>query len=866
MQPIGPPKVTLKPEPFSGKDCWEEYLSHFEDCAELGQWGNRTKLLFLAASLRGQARTYYMSLSPDDRRTYQMLTQKLDQRFGSSKHKNRWLSKLEMRRRMPGESIAEVGDDIRQLAQKAYYYLDLAAQESLALNQLFEVITVEMKCRCIDKECQTIADAVDVIERYESILGDGDKKKSTIRAVESKDIEGHMSEKYYQSNLQALQDRIAKLEQGHGNRDTKRANTGRWKRQNAGSIGRELVTEDKRPDIKGEKHIRTGHIGETDDNWDNGFYTNGLIYGFPVNFLIDSGSSASILSIDVYEKLPSNVWCSLIPNKSEIFDVNGNKVFAIGSIILELMLGQEIFSQNFMICNINQDGILGQNFLLKEVSKVNYQRMVLHTIHNQEIQCWIGGKANMICRVEIKDNMTIPPMTSTMMPVEIPGVNHLTEYGFIEGTTGTAKSTLTIPGIINTQDQAHFINVVNYGDNEVKLYKKETIGTCESYAEHHLNPEQIRTLQKDCFTASEEIPEHLTDLLKRSSTYLNEDQRQQLSRLLSQYQNVFSRTDDDIGRTELVTHRINTGNAIPFRQRSRRMPLGKQEMEKSEVNRMLDKRIIEPSSSPWASNIFLVMKKNGSPRCCVDYRILNDVTKKKDFYPIPRVDECLDWLAGGKFFGSMDLNSGFWQIGMAPEDKEKSAFLTSLGLYQFTIMPFGLANSPSTFERLMENVLRGLQWKELSLYMDDIISVSSTFEEGLGRLERIFIRLQNAHLKLKPAKCIFFHKQVRFLGHIVSEEGISTDLEKTKAIDDWPVPKSAKQVRSFLGLCSYYMRFVKRFAAIARPMHKICEKNSRFAWNDECQKAFEQLKNALTSTPVLAYPLQNLPFIPDTDT
>ncbi|CAC5399328.1 unnamed protein product [Mytilus coruscus] len=201
MQPIGPPKVTLKPEPFSGKDCWEEYLSHFEDCAELGQWGNRTKLLFLAASLRGQARTYYMSLSPDDRRTYQMLTQKLDQR--------------------------DAQDDIRYLAQKAYYDLDLAAQESLALNQLFKVIPVEMKCRCIDKECQTIADAVDVIERYESILGDGDKKKSTIRAVESKDIEGHMSEKDYQSNLQALQDRIAKLEQGHGNRDTKRANTGR---------------------------------------------------------------------------------------------------------------------------------------------------------------------------------------------------------------------------------------------------------------------------------------------------------------------------------------------------------------------------------------------------------------------------------------------------------------------------------------------------------------------------------------------------------------------------------------------------------------------------------------------------------------
>ncbi|CAC5369859.1 unnamed protein product [Mytilus coruscus] len=199
----------------------DEYQRHdFDDRNDRGNHNMQTNWP-TKASLRGQARTYYMSLSPGDRRTYQMLTQKLDQRFGSSKHKNRWLSKLEMRRRMPGESIAEVGDDIRQLAQKAYYDLDSAAQESLALNQLFKVITVEMKCRCIDKECQTIADAVDVIERYESILGDGDKKKSTIRAVESKDIEGHMSEKDYQSNLQALQDRIAKLEQGHRNRDTK---------------------------------------------------------------------------------------------------------------------------------------------------------------------------------------------------------------------------------------------------------------------------------------------------------------------------------------------------------------------------------------------------------------------------------------------------------------------------------------------------------------------------------------------------------------------------------------------------------------------------------------------------------------------
>jgi hypothetical protein len=225
------------------------------------------------------------------------------------------------------------------------------------------------------------------------------------------------------------------------------------------------------------------------------------------------------------------------------------------------------------------------------------------------------------------------------------------------------------------------------------------------------------------------------------------------------------------------------------------MPIGKQEIEKGEVKRMLNQGIIEPSRSPWASNIVLVIKKDGRPRFCVDYRMLNDVTKK-DAYPLPRVDECLDALAGAKWFGSMDLNAGFWQIGMAPEDKEKTAFWTSFGLYQFTVMPFGLVNSPSGFERLTEDVLRGLQWKELLLYMDDIISVCSTFEEWLCRLERIFIRLKEANLKLKPTKCYFFQKHIRFLGHIVSEDGISTEPDKINAVKEWPTDIISSMYRS----------------------------------------------------------------------
>lgn len=248
---------------------------------------------------------------------------------------------------------------------------------------------------------------------------------------------------------------------------------------------------------------------------------------------------------------------------------------------------------------------------------------------------------------------------------------------------------------------------------------------------------------------------------------------------------------------------------------------------------MLDRGVIEPSTSPWSSPVVLVTKKDGSFRFCVDYRVLNSLTVK-DAYPIPRVDECLDALSGCKWFSSMDLNSGFWQVGLHPEDRQKSAFATSLGLFQFTVMPFGLANSPSTFERLMEDVLRGLQWEELLLFMDDIVSPSKSIEEDLQRLRNIFDRLRAANLKLKPSKCSFFQKKIRFLGHIVSESGVATDPEKLSAIKDWPIPRSAKQVKSFLGLCSYYRRYVKGLAKIARPLHLISDKTAKFTWNDQC--------------------------------
>lgn len=203
---------------------------------------------------------------------------------------------------------------------------------------------------------------------------------------------------------------------------------------------------------------------------------------------------------------------------------------------------------------------------------------------------------------------------------------------------------------------------------------------------------------------------------------------------------------------------------------------------------------------------------------------------------------------------------------MDPEDKLKTAFATSRhGLYHFKVMPFGLCNAPSTFERLMENVLAGLQFEILLIYLDDVIIPCKDFQDGIERLETVFQRFRKAELKLKAKKCTLFQKEVIYLGHKVSENGIETDPAKVEAVRDWPVPKDTHEVRSFMGLCSYYRRFVKDFAKLAVPLHNLTKKNSKFDWTEECQKSFEMLKEKLTTTVCLSYPSLDNTFILDTD-
>ena len=364
--------------------------------------------------------------------------------------------------------------------------------------------------------------------------------------------------------------------------------------------------------------------------------------------------------------------------------------------------------------------------------------------------------------------------------------------------------------------------------------------------------------------SSDQRQEQLIAALDLDGLHLNADARQKLEGVIREFADTFALTDDELGNTHVITHTIDTGSSPPIRQPPRRIPFSLRGKVEEMIAAMLKKGVVQPSSSPWASPIVLVAKKDGSTRFCVDYRRLNAVTKM-DVYPLPRIDDSLDLLAGNKYFTTLDLASGYWQVRVEESDREKTAFTTHNGLYEFVVMPFGLCNAPATFQRLMENILHGLVGKICLVYIDDILVMGTTLEEHLENLRTVLTRLHQSGLRLKPSKCHLLQQEVEYLGHRVSAAGVMTDPSKAEAVRVFPVPTDVKPLRSFLGLASYYRRFIPNFSVVASPLFQLTKKGAVFQWDQACQKAFDELKRLLIDAPVLAFSDFSLEFILETD-
>ena len=579
---------------------------------------------------------------------------------------------------------------------------------------------------------------------------------------------------------------------------------------------------------------------------------------FPCKLLLDTGAQRSFVSQQFYEKHLKN-HIKKKQNFIRMYGVGGNELKTSGEVELDVEIGNEIIRQRFIIAPIKEQGILGFDFCINHKAEWTWKDKELTLAQNTNIRHI--EQIVKVARVTTRNQTNIPARSEIIIAGIVEHASEAAEIGIIQPqNTFLQNYPLGVAAVITSREGNSVpLRLINANEEDVKLEKNTPIAL--------FSPAEVVTdIPVRSTSQLEGEEDNFTEDFDSQLEELSGEEKEKFHELLAQHKNQFMHPNRTLGQTGIVKHKIHTSEHPPIKQRARREPLSMQGVVKEELEKMEKKGVIEASTSAWASPVVLCKKKDGTVRFCIDYRKLNSITEK-DAYPLPRIEDNLDALRGARWFSTLDLASGYWQVEMDEESKEKTAFTTKYGLYQFNVMPFGLCNAPGTFERLMETVLRGMQWERAVLYLDDIIIFSDSIQEHMNRLEEVFNRLKEANLTLKPSKCHFFQKQVEFLGHVVDRDGVHTDPKKVEAIQQWAIPKRVKEVRAFLGITGYYRKFIRDYGQIAKPLHQLTEKGSSFKWTEETNHAFESLKKALTETPVLGYPSQDPEdtFILDTD-
>lgn len=598
-----------------------------------------------------------------------------------------------------------------------------------------------------------------------------------------------------------------------------------------------------------------------------GYRIEGTVNGAKTSFLVDTGAAVSLLRKDAWARSNANraPTETLEPwSNSRLVGVDGSPLPVLGYTQVEIDLaGEKLPADVVVVSTLTTEAILGLDFFHKYRANIDLG----------EKQLFLGDRGCTIPLLETnRQNPNTRHCVRALETIKLPPSSEMEVMAYleeppgegtwlVEGTLERAPA-LVARALVNSNATRVPVRLLNPRSEPAHVHKGAEIAVLEQVDVPSVTGNIV--IGNVVATIPQEKQEMLWGLVETHGAGLDAKEREQFYELLLTYSDVFASSSDDLGRTAKLGHTIHTGDATPVRQPVRRIPPYRRQEVRTLLDEMLKKEVIQPSTSPWASPIVLVKKKDGTTRFCVDYRKLNDVTRK-DAYPLPRIDATLDTLAGSKWFSTLDLLSGYWQVEMAESDRPKTAFCTTEGLFEFKVMPFGLCNAPATFQRLMDLVLAGLQWSHCLVYLDDVIVLGRTFEDHLHNLQAVFHRFREAGLKLKLPKCAFFQSKVQYLGHIISEEGVAPDPAKIQKVVSWPTPTSTREVQQFLGFASYYRRFIRDFARVAKPLHRLTERTKSFLWTADCQSAFEELRHRLSTAPVLAHPDFSRAFILDTD-
>lgn len=584
-----------------------------------------------------------------------------------------------------------------------------------------------------------------------------------------------------------------------------------------------------------------------------------VVGGYSVNAIVDTAAEVTIISDRILGRL-----CPSPEKMREVLVHAAGRDMRMKGIVVgpvSIRLGTREFSEDLYVAPIEDDMLLGVDFLHKHGVNIHIRQSRLQ-LGKEFIPMEFGegpGQGR-VARVYLSKSAVIPPnhvkLVSCIMD------QRMGDFIF------EPVSTLSVlaPSVIHDGGNGMKLYVINPTDRNIRLNVSELLGEAQELgtegdsdivsfpAVHQLTTEE---------NENENFPSYLEGLYERSSVLLAEDEQAKLRQLLVKFADVFARDDFDFGSFTAIEHPIDTGSAAPVKLKMRRTPLSFAKEEKAHLEKMLDAGIIRPSISEWASAPVLIRKRDGGVRWCIDYRALNDVTRK-DVYPLPNIEECLDTLTGNAWFSKLDANSAYYQVKIQEEARRKTAFTTKYGLYEFVRMGFGLCNAPATFSRAMDLVLRGLNWEIVLAFLDDVVVLGATVADHLENLETVLKRFVQYGLKLKPKKCVLFQEKIEFLGREVSANRVQLKGEHVRAVLEWPTPENTKQVEQFLGLVNYHRVFIKDYAAAAVPLYRITGKHA-FCWGVEQQEAFEDIKRRLTRAPVLTMPNSRDLFILDTD-
>lgn len=599
--------------------------------------------------------------------------------------------------------------------------------------------------------------------------------------------------------------------------------------------------------------------------------TNGLVNGEQCSILLDSG--AGYCFVDANYVTRRNLQMKEKRCKDmNVLTANGGNLEVSGVIDLDVTLGKETFSHRFFVTKgLVVPLLIGNEFLFEHDVAVWFRKLCA-IIEDAPVKIDIFNE-NSPSRdndfsVRLLNDVELPANSEVFFD-DVGFVNEELARQTVQTVVVEPHRRLTSSGaslartLVNTMCKIP-LRFINSTSEVIKLRKGMSVGTLDVVDKKSISTvavldakqntkEDHQQWDRPSFIQQIHLPEKLTA-----------QQKEQITQFLWSNRQLFALNPKRPGNTEAFTHSIDVEEHPPIYSRPYRVSPTEAKQMNEEISSMLEADIISPSTSPWSAPVILVPKKDGSLRFCVDYRKLNNITKR-DVYPLPRIDDTIEALNGMKYFSALDLASGYWQIPVDKRDREKTAFSTRMGHYEFNVMPFGLTNAPATFQRTMDIVLAGLKWQTCLVYLDDIIIFSRDFKTHLANLKSVFNAIQKHQFKLKLDKCHFLMEEVSFLGHIISERGVTPDPSKTRDIQDFPVPRCVKDVRSFLGLCGYYGNHVQNFALIASPLYLLTRKNAYFRWTDECQRSFEDLKKTLISRPILAFPDFSKQFIVTTD-